>query len=195
MLESIRTSTPAVGRAGYSTARLASAFNVAHSRCARLVKAAAEGDRVWPDPNNPEITPVTGYEDQMGNDGGSGGGGSGGSGGSDGEDEEGSRLPLATVLLAILLLVGGFKGYKESGSNKSAIAGCGSGALLLLSASLMGSSTMSALGFCLACGTTLVLLVVMTKRYAQTKKFMPAGLIASLSTLYSILYLTSGRMA
>lgn len=43
-------------------------------------------------------------------------------------------------------------GYKESGSTKSAIAGCGSGALLLLSASLMGSSSMSALGFCLACG-------------------------------------------
>lgn len=40
-----------------------------------------------------------------------------------------------------------------------------------------------------------MLAVVMTKRYAKTRKFMPAGLIAALSTLYTILYLTSGRMA
>lgn len=44
-------------------------------------------------------------------------------------------------------------------------------------------------------GTTLVLAILMTKRYAKTRKFMPAGLLASLSTLYTVLYLTSGRMA
>lgn len=51
-------------------------------------------------------TPVIGYSDQWGTDGpggGSGDGGSGGSGGSEG-DGEGSRLPFATILLAILLL-------------------------------------------------------------------------------------------
>lgn len=171
---------------------------VVSSASSRVVKRAAEEQRVWPDPNNPGITPVVGYTESIPDDGqggGSGSGGSGGSGGSEGEGGDGDRLPLATILLAVLLLVGGFMGYKESGSTKSAIAGCGSGAVLVLSAVLMKGASTSALGFCLACGSTLLLAILMTKRYAKTRKFMPAGLIASLSTLYTILYLTSGRMA
>lgn len=67
-------------------------------------------------------------------------------------------------------------GYKESGSTKSAIAGCGSGAVLVLSSMLMGGSS-SALGFCLACGT-----LSPSLRLNLPKLHTPAALTSSPTT-------------
>jgi uncharacterized membrane protein (UPF0136 family) len=82
---------------------------------------------------------------------------------------------IAATAYGLLAIGGGIMGYKQAQSKISLLAGCGCGALLLVSAvSLFLGQTW---GLTTAIGVTLVLLVAFMMRLIKTQKFMPAGLM------------------
>jgi uncharacterized membrane protein (UPF0136 family) len=94
------------------------------------------------------------------------------------------NVPAVTSLVyGLLVLAGGWIGYKKAGSQASLISGAASGALLLLAAIL--SLRGGALGGRLAMAVALVLLLFFGYRFARGRKFMPAGLmtLASIAAL------------
>lgn len=82
---------------------------------------------------------------------------------------------IAAIVYGILAIGGGIMGYRQAKSQISLIAGCGCGALLLLSAllHLQGQSW----GLLAAAGVTGILLMAFMMRLLKTRKFMPAGLM------------------
>ncbi|WOL15149.1 hypothetical protein Cni_G23930 [Canna indica] len=98
-----------------------------------------------------------------------------------------------TIPYGLLILVGGIVGYARRGSTASLAGGVGSGGVLLLAGifSLKAfekrRNSFFALGLETVCA--LALTIVMGKRYLETSKIMPAGLVAALSALMSLFYL------
>ncbi|KAJ8483628.1 hypothetical protein OPV22_016113 [Ensete ventricosum] len=98
-----------------------------------------------------------------------------------------------TIPYGLLVLVGGIVGYVRRGSTASLAGGAGSGLVLLLAGfvSLKAfekrRNSYLALGLETACA--LALTFVMGKRYLETSKIMPAGVVAILSALMSLFYL------
>ena len=78
-----------------------------------------------------------------------------------------------------IVLVGGAMGYVKKRSIPSLAAGITFGGLLVGSGILI-SKNESFKGHALASGVTGVMSVAMAQRYMATKKFMPAGMVASL---------------
>jgi len=79
---------------------------------------------------------------------------------------------------AILLMIGGFIGYRKAGSRPSLIAGSVSGLIALLAAGLMLQDVRAIwLGVVLSA----MMLVVFGIRFAKTRKFMPSGLLGVVS--------------
>ncbi|MDJ0731605.1 MAG: TMEM14 family protein [Crocosphaera sp.] len=86
------------------------------------------------------------------------------------------NLPIvATLIYAILLLLGGIMGYITARSKPSLISGVVSGLLLLIAAFLQWQQISA--GLVLAQITTLVLAIVFAIRLWKTRKFIPAGLM------------------
>lgn len=88
---------------------------------------------------------------------------------------------LAAIGYGILAAAGGLMGYAQARSQLSLISGLVSGALLLLGGWLWLQS--NAAGAPLSLGVTLALVIVFIRRYQQTGKFMPAGLMIALGAV------------
>ena len=85
---------------------------------------------------------------------------------------------ILLVVYAVLLLVGGFIGYRKAGSRPSLIAGTISGLVALVAAGVMARD---ARGIWLGIVLAAMMLVVFAIRFAKTRKFMPSGMLGVLS--------------
>ncbi|KAJ3670432.1 hypothetical protein LUZ60_010756 [Juncus effusus] len=98
-----------------------------------------------------------------------------------------------TIPYGLLVLAGGIAGYIKRRSTASLAAGIGFGGLLLAAglASLKAFQTHSLSYFSLTIETVcaLVLMVVMGWRFFKTRKIMPAGIVAILSSIMSAFYI------
>jgi len=82
---------------------------------------------------------------------------------------------------AILMLGGGYMGYKKSGSKMSLIMG--SVSCLVISIGLQINKTNATAGFTLITLMIVLLTGTFTTRLIKTKKFMPSGMLLALSVL------------
>lgn len=106
--------------------------------------------------------------------------------GSDGDVPPSSpRGIVLNTAVGGLTFAGGLIGFVTKGSKASLTAGSIFGGLLMLSAVIIskssGSNTASAKGNILGFSVSGMLGFVMGKKFLASKKFMPAGLLASLS--------------
>lgn len=88
--------------------------------------------------------------------------------------------PWLLLLYALLVIAGGVMGYLKARSKPSLISGLISGLALLAAFWITLQKNYSA-GIALATCLAIALLVVFALRFRKTQKFMPAGLMASLS--------------
>lgn len=90
---------------------------------------------------------------------------------------------VALGVYALLLALGGIMGYVKAGSRPSLIAGVVSGlvALAALAATLMMPD--SRVGFLIGLALAAALTVVFLRRFAATRKVMPAGVLVVVSVL------------
>ena len=102
--------------------------------------------------------------------------------------------PLASIIwlilvYALLVAIGGVIGYVKAKSNQSLISGLGSGVALAIAwyISLQNPTA----GLALAAAIAVALLVVFALRFRATKKFMPAGLLAILSLIMTVVFVTA----
>jgi uncharacterized membrane protein (UPF0136 family) len=94
------------------------------------------------------------------------------------------RLGYAVVIYGIFVILGGFIGYLQAKSKASLIAGGISGAILFVSGILMLQGTAEAAYLALLVAITLTGLFA--RRFAGKRKFMPSGLMLSLSLLMAL---------
>ncbi|MBD2036338.1 TMEM14 family protein [Leptolyngbya sp. FACHB-321] len=102
--------------------------------------------------------------------------------------------PLASIIwlilvYALLVAIGGVIGYVKAKSNQSLISGLGSGVALAIAWYI--SLQNPTVGLALAAVIALALLVVFALRFRATGKFMPAGLLAILSLVMTVLFVTA----
>ncbi len=90
-------------------------------------------------------------------------------------------------LYGVLLLVGGFIGYVKAKSKPSLIAGIISSIVIFIALSLQKDG--NPVGRYLIVLTSGALTVQFYKRFQATKKFMPSGMLMSLSVIIFILSL------
>ena len=95
--------------------------------------------------------------------------------------------PWLLLLYAVLVMAGGVMGYVKARSKPSLISGLISGAALLIAWGITLGNSYSA-GIALATCLAIALLVVFSLRFRKTRKFMPAGLMASLSLFCAIVF-------
>lgn len=81
-----------------------------------------------------------------------------------------------------LAIAGGAMGFAKKRSTPSLIAGVACGSLLVGSGVLI-SKNESFRGHALASGVNGIMAAAMAKRYASSRKFMPAGLVAVLGSV------------
>ena len=86
----------------------------------------------------------------------------------------------------VLMMVGGVIGFVKVGSKASLISGVGMGALLLISGYGVWRGTANSL--MVAEVVTMLLLVLFAIRYAKTRRFMPAGMLAVISLVAAIVF-------
>lgn len=94
-------------------------------------------------------------------------------------------------IYALMLGVGGVQGFVKKGSKASLIAGLIS-AIVAIFAALLISMSESRYGAILGLVLSLVMFIMFGRRYAASKKIIPAGLIVALSffvMLFSLLFL------
>ncbi|KAJ1769140.1 Transmembrane protein 14C [Coemansia sp. RSA 1813] len=90
------------------------------------------------------------------------------------------------VFFAAFVALGGAIGYFKSSSVASLVSGLVFGALISLSAQLaVGNSKGYNLAPAIVC---FILFVVMGSRFMNSKKFMPAGMVAATSLLMMLRY-------
>lgn len=94
--------------------------------------------------------------------------------------------PWFLLLYAVLVIVGGVLGYVKAQSKASLISGLVSG-VALLGAWLITWQSYN-VGIALAACFALVLLVVFALRFRKTGKFMPAGLMAGLNLVATVIF-------
>ncbi|KAL1207088.1 Protein FATTY ACID EXPORT 5 [Cardamine amara subsp. amara] len=97
-----------------------------------------------------------------------------------------------TFPYGMLLIVGGFIGYMKKGSIVSLAGGAGTGLLVVLagfiSLKAFAKKKNSSLAIVLETVIAGFLTFVMGKRFLQTQKIMPAGLVAGISALMTCFY-------
>eukprot|EP01025_Chloroclados_australasicus_P029335 TRINITY_DN2929_c0_g1_i7.p2 TRINITY_DN2929_c0_g1~~TRINITY_DN2929_c0_g1_i7.p2 ORF type:complete len:205 (-),score=28.26 TRINITY_DN2929_c0_g1_i7:249-863(-) len=132
----------------------------------------------------------------MGESGGdSGAGNSGGNGGNGGGDDGGSgdfMRPLS-LMYAVAIAGGGVAAYARKGSKYSLTASIIFAAIIL---ACWYSMPTSKLAFRIALGASVVLCGLMANRYVKSepRKFMPSGMVATMSGLMSVAYLLNGAI-
>lgn len=89
------------------------------------------------------------------------------------------------TIYGLLLIVGGFIGYKKAGSKPSLIMGLLSGLIILCGVSFIATNTTQ--GFAVILAMSALLVVTFTIRLIKTKKVMPAGMLLLLSLMACIL--------
>lgn len=95
---------------------------------------------------------------------------------------------LIIALYGLLVAIGGIIGYVKARSQISLIAGLGSAVALWIAAYLTLTNALS--GLILAVCVAAELLVFFSLRWAKTRKFMPAGLMAVVSLVATIAFVT-----
>lgn len=90
---------------------------------------------------------------------------------------------------ALLVAIGGVVGYVKAQSQQSLISGLVSGIALAIVWFL--SLQNPSIGFALAALIALGLLIVFAIRFRKTSKFMPAGLMATLSLVAMVVFAVS----
>lgn len=90
------------------------------------------------------------------------------------------------LVYALLVTIGGIIGYVKAKSNQSLVSGLGSGIALAIAWYI--SLQNPAIGLVLATVIALALLIVFALRLQATGKFMPAGLLAGLSLVASVVF-------
>lgn len=96
---------------------------------------------------------------------------------------------LLLVIYAALLVAGGWIGFLKAKSRPSLIAGHISGAIILIAMALIFSEQAVKAGCILATLTALGLSIFFGKRFAKSRKFMPGGMMASISAIVFLLFL------
>lgn len=98
------------------------------------------------------------------------------------------KIAVWSILVyALAVALGGVFGYIKAKSNMSLIMGLGSGSALL--AAWFFSQTTPPAGLAIAAIVATVLVVVFITRLIRTQKFMPAGLMMSLSLVAAIVFI------
>jgi uncharacterized membrane protein (UPF0136 family) len=95
-------------------------------------------------------------------------------------------LRIYLFVFGVLTVVGGVMGFVKAKSNASLIAGGISGVLLLVAGYLMGSANLQ-IGLILGLVVCVALAGRFVPSYLKTKKAMPAGMMAVLSVLGTVL--------
>ncbi|CAI9756996.1 unnamed protein product [Fraxinus pennsylvanica] len=97
-----------------------------------------------------------------------------------------------TIPYGLILACGGIIGYAKKGSTASLAGGLGTGFLLILAGYLslqaFHKRKNSYLALIIETVCAAILTWVMTQRYMQTSKIMPAGIVAGISVLMTIFY-------
>ena len=106
------------------------------------------------------------------------------------------ELSILLLIYAALLLAGGWIGFIKGKSKPSLIAGHVSG-LIIVAAIFMvkAEGAVSRAGSLLAFFTALALALFFGKRFAKTRKVMPAGMMAVVSVLVCLLLLLGGSLS
>ncbi|KAJ2461009.1 Transmembrane protein 14C [Coemansia sp. RSA 2424] len=89
---------------------------------------------------------------------------------------------------AAFIALGGLIGYLKSNSTASLASGLLFGVLLALSSQFAAGATASKIANVLPAAICVVLFLVMGSRFLGSKKFMPAGMVATTSLLMAIRY-------
>ncbi|HSI87131.1 MAG: TMEM14 family protein [Candidatus Methylacidiphilales bacterium] len=92
---------------------------------------------------------------------------------------------ISLLLYGISLIAGGLVGYLKAKSTPSLVAGLVSGTLALFLYAMYGRAGVRIGVIVLCC----VLASVMGQRYRSSRKWMPAGFIATFSAIVAILHL------
>ncbi|EKQ69487.1 small integral membrane protein [Leptolyngbyaceae cyanobacterium JSC-12] len=95
--------------------------------------------------------------------------------------------PWVLLLYAVLVIAGGVMGYLKAQSQPSLISGLISGIALLIAWLIVLFQSYNA-GMGLAICLAIALLIVFALRFWKTRKFMPAGLMASLSMVCGMIF-------
>jgi len=90
-----------------------------------------------------------------------------------------SAIKIYMIVFAIFMIAGGYMGFKKANSKMSLIMGLVSGILILLNLS----------NYLILSIISIVLALTFTKRFLDTKKFMPSGMLLILSVLTAIISL------
>ncbi|KAJ1845532.1 Transmembrane protein 14C [Coemansia sp. RSA 2611] len=90
------------------------------------------------------------------------------------------------LAFAALVAVGGAVGYFKSSSVASLVSGLAFGALISLSVQLAAGNSKSY--SLLPASLCLILCLVMGGRFLDSKKFMPAGMVAATSLVMAVRY-------
>lgn len=93
------------------------------------------------------------------------------------------------LLYAALLVAGGWIGYIKAKSRPSLIAGHISGVIILICMALIFTEQGVKAGSIVATLTSLGLAIFFGKRFAKSRKFMPGGLMAIVSSGVFLLFL------
>ncbi|WWD22095.1 hypothetical protein CI109_106584 [Kwoniella shandongensis] len=88
-------------------------------------------------------------------------------------------------IYALLLAVGGLMGGIRRGSIVSLVAGVGSGAIAAYGANRVSNNNLDVWP---SLSISVALLILMSYRFVVTGKFMPAGMVMTLSLLSAIRY-------
>lgn len=99
-----------------------------------------------------------------------------------------TQLAWLILLYALLVLAGGILGYVKARSKPSLISGVVSGIALAIAWYISLQNPL--VGFPLAALFALGLLIVFAIRFRKTNKFMPAGLMAILSLVATVGFVT-----
>uniref|UniRef100_A0A6U2EXH3 Transmembrane protein 14C n=2 Tax=Hemiselmis andersenii TaxID=464988 RepID=A0A6U2EXH3_HEMAN len=89
-----------------------------------------------------------------------------------------------SLTMGVLMTAGGAYAFFKKGSKASLIGGAGTGALFFLSAGLLNAGQ-NRNGHMVALASSVALVAGMAPRAYASKKFMPAGLVATLGLLSS----------
>jgi uncharacterized membrane protein (UPF0136 family) len=93
------------------------------------------------------------------------------------------------LVYGVLVIAGGIMGYAKAKSKPSLIAGGLFGIIAMVGALLILQK--SASGFYISLAASFLLLIFFSRRFGATKKFMPAGLMMTLSLITVLVLLTS----
>ena len=100
---------------------------------------------------------------------------------------------IAQIVYGLLLIAGGIVGYVKADSIASLVAGVGSGLAVL--ASFFVARKRPAAGFSIASLLCIALAAFFIKRYHETEKFMPNGMMLIVTGLCFLIFAAAGMVA